>query len=132
MICIRKYGEEWRVLYEFIPNIVFDPDRTVFMCKCGHWENEVDVTLYEPNNPIETQIRIDDKCAQFGKEGKYLYEAWLSREQRDREYHLLRQYRRICKKCGREMYKIPYEDAKVLSCPECGEINKCSGYTLFD
>ena len=131
-IRLGKYGGDWKVLYEYIPNLVMDPDYTVYICECGHWENEMDVTLYAPNNPVDIQMRIDKECEKYGDEGKHFYEAWLSAEERNEQYHILREYNRICPKCRSIMKKISYEEVEWLSCPECGEINRRSIFTLSD
>ena len=128
-----KYGVEWKVLYEYIPNLIFDPDRTIYMCGyCELWENDVDVSLYEPINPVETQRCIDDAIKKYGEDGKTIYEAWLSKEERDRRYFPFREYRRICQGGGNVMKKIPYEELKWLPCPDCGELNSHWLYAMGD
>ena len=116
-----EYGEELQKLCKETPYAAVNVEREMFMCdKCGNWKVSENLSLYAPNDP--EQIRAKQYGIKTVDEWGYVpYVTSLDLEQ---DYHLLKEYRHICSKCGSVMKKIDDDNIPgILPCPYCGTDN---------
>lgn len=53
-IASGKYGEVWKELYCNTPLAAIDASEELYVCRtCHTWVNDMDISLYAPNDPTE-------------------------------------------------------------------------------
>lgn len=123
-----KYGEEWRQLIDSKRYMDIDASEQVFVCECGNWKNEMDLSVYEPKN--ESRI----KKLKFGEldvsEMNHL--PYVMKYDRDRLFKLVKEYPHMCDKCGKQMKLVDEDSIDRLACPKCGEVNETRDFICFD
>lgn len=114
-----KYGEEWKVLMNSCKDMAIDASLDAYICKCGSWKNEENLSIYAPI-AIEN---IDNEQLNFSasQDMEEIPCVWDLNE----GYQLIKEYIHKCDKCGMTMHRIDDSEAPALPCPMCGTVNSC-------
>lgn len=114
-----EFGEEWRSTESSTKYVAIDARRRLYCCpECGNWENEHNLSLYEPIDPNAIEDRV--------------YGDWVVKEkgcvpfvcgyELEKDYRLIKGRVHECPRCGSPMKdsegKSP--EALGLGCHECG------------
>lgn len=114
-----EFGEEWRAIESSAKHIAVDARRKLYYCpECGNWENEHDLSLYEPLDPSVIEAKA------YGNRGieERGYVPYVCGYQLEKGYRLIKDRVHVCPRCGSSMKdsegKSP--EALGLGCHECG------------
>ncbi|MBO4869423.1 MAG: hypothetical protein J5585_06890 [Clostridia bacterium] len=115
-----KYGKRRQELFNNTPLATVNAEQALFVCEsCGAWKQDVDLTLYAPNNPKKLLKSKSLKKA-VEEQGYVLFViGWELKE----NYHIIMEHYCFCPKCKKRMKKSSQDDTKVLKCPICGTDN---------
>ena len=87
-----KYGENVRRIVKKYPHGGIDCEYMLYVCVCGHWENDIKKTIYEYGGRDHSGTAQGIAYVFFHK----------------------------CPDCGKRMRVVPPSRAKLI-CPKCGE-----------
>ena len=105
------FGAEWKEAYEKTPGAAIYASNEVFICEdCRKWKEEVDVSIYAPDDPKSRSEML------FPTDG----------------FHVVKEYRPVCPKCGGLMRKASKEELMNLPCPKCGTENGMDNFIMWD
>ncbi len=116
-----KYGRELQEICQRIQYVETDPEEKVFICEgCGRWEVGADLTLYAPRHPERIALKKYDgkTVAEIG------YDPYMSAAVLKKEYRVVKEFTRYCRKCGSRMHKASEAEKCSLPCPFCGTVNQ--------
>lgn len=120
------YGAELQQLLNDNDRLFIKDDEKVFICKCGNWKKEKDLTVYE-----HVYYMIDPKDLDEIKDEK-LKEKIIDRVNKPYGERIYKRYAPICAKCKNEMEALSEDEVEILACPKCGRKNKIAEKFLWD
>ena len=120
------YGTEIKELLNGNDNLFIEGENKVFICKCGNWKEEKDLTIYE-----NVYLEMDQKKIDEIKD-EQLREEMIESLNEPCEQRIYRRYATVCEKCKSEMEALSEENVEALPCPKCGRKNKPAGSYLWD
>lgn len=106
---IGIFGEEWKQ-HTQNPHIAIDAGFKLYLCECGAWKMDKDLSLYEPLKSSDT---IDNDNT------SYVMPCDLQTH-----YKCIKHYVHKCNECGKPMREFTdYENIEDLRlrCEKCGE-----------
>ncbi len=115
-----KYGKRWKKRLQSTPDAVVDDDMELYVCSaCGHFQNEINLSIYKRKNPEEiplewrqtpflqllAQPKFRKKIISFRKPPYFHFDYWKIA------------YVHRCTECGKRMHLYTINDQ--LRCPKC-------------
>lgn len=123
-----EYGPDLKETFESVKYAAIDASKVLFKCPdCGNWEVDIDLSIYAPND-VETvkALKFGEKTVQELGGIPYAMSHML-----EEDFHLLKEYKHSCKKCGAEMLKFDEsKNCSILPCPKCGKENECEPFLI--
>ena len=117
-ITYGRYGQHWKEVYEGIPGAVVNDDFELYVCPwCRNYQNEINLSLYEPRKKEELSPELKMPFLQVLK--SYKKPDRLLSLKREGWYwgYWQKPYVHRCGECGRRMHL--YNKYDLLRCPEC-------------
>lgn len=123
-----EYGAEWKQLIQSDKYMDINAELGLYICGCGNWEVEKDLSLYAPvsESVIKTHRFGEKKVEELG------YVPYVMQSERDSYYQLVKVYEHKCGKCGNIMNKVNEKYIGSLRCPKCKTINNPLGNINWD
>ena len=110
----EDYGKEWKKLFSSTPLAVIDIERKLYVSETDSkvWEDQLDLSLYVPNDPDGISAAKDRSLHKYG------HLPGAPEVVLERDYKLLKEYEHI--RDGEKLQPVKVGLDFRLTCPECG------------
>lgn len=114
-ICEGKYGTAWKDLFLSKSRVAVNAEREAYFCpNCGKWENDYNLSLYEPKESAEEDAARSNYVCPWELRGKW---------------KMMRLFVHKCPDCNKRMRYARMNDSPV--CPKCGQQGEFDAGTIF-
>lgn len=123
------YGEQWKKIATETAYAAVDATKEIYICSsCGHWKEELNLSLYRPNDPEKIRTK------QYGIKNveEWGYVPYVMYSDLKYNYKLIKVFSHKCDRCGKRMRRAKKAELHNLPCPYCETVNYSNRILMID